>query len=185
MLAAHVEELRRFNERVLRGLPGTLRELEGRLAGGSPELVRDGLLELVPGVADRYGRVMAEGTADWYERARVAVVGGSFVAVPADLPDPDVVQRNVRWAAGALFVEDRVSPFQTLEGPLIRQVMGVGRNTVSLNARADRRARGWQRQARADSCARCQDLSGNIYPGGDADFPAHDNCRCVAVPVFR
>lgn len=182
--AAQVAELRQFNDRVLRSIPGAMRSIEESLAGAGPAAVRDGLLELVPAVTDRYGRVMGEGTAEWYERVRRSQVGGAFVASTAALPDPDVVRRNVKWAAGALFVEDRVSPFQTLVGSVERQVMGVGRNTILANSRADRAAAGWKRMAQADACSFCLLLSGRVYPNSNADFQAHDHCRCVAVPSF-
>lgn len=182
--AAQVTEMRRFNNQVLGSIPPSMRTLERRLSGAPPVAIRDGLLELVPGIADQYGRVMAEGTAEWYERARLSVVGGAFTARTGDLPDPDVVRRNVRWAAGALFVESRVSPFQTLVGSLERHVMDVGRTTVALNSRADPRASGWRRMAQADACGFCQLLSGRVYGGDHADFSAHDHCRCVAVPEW-
>lgn len=184
--ASKLRELRQFNAQVLRGVPDDMAALERALRGASPEAVRDGLLEVVPAIADRHGRLMATGSAEWYEDVRRSQLGGRFEARTAELPDPDVVRSNVRWAAGALFVENRVSPFETLAGSLERHVMDVGRETVALNTRHDRRAVGWNRVAQADGCDFCVMLSmnGAVYRKQTANFASHDNCRCSCAPSW-
>lgn len=181
-----LNELERFNVASVAGIPRELRTLEMSLAGASPQVARDALLEVAPAIADRHGRVMAAGSAEWYEQARRSQVGGTYAARTAPLPDPDVVRRNVLYAAGALFVADRVSPFQSLAGSLERHVMDVGRDTIKTNVDQDRRAAGWHRIARADGCDFCVMLAsrGSVYKKQTADFASHDNCRCQCAPSW-
>lgn len=183
---AQLNELTRFNDAAVRGIPGELRALERSLAGASPERARDALLEVAPVIADRHGRVVAEGSAEWFERVRRSEVGGGFAARPASLPDADVVRSNVRYLAGALFVDHLVSPFETLSGSLTRHVLDVGRETIAANTMADRRSVGWQRFAQPGGCEFCIMLAQNgaVYKRATADFASHDHCRCRCGPSW-
>lgn len=183
---AQLEELSRFNAAAVASIPVELRALRSSLAGASAEVSRDALLEVAPGLVDRHGALVAAGSAEWFERVRRSEVGGSFAARLGVLPDPDVVRRNVRWAAGALFEDGRVSPFETLAGSLSRQVLDVGRGTIRENVNRDPRAVGWNRIARADGCDFCVMLAGRggVYKKATADFASHDHCKCRAAPSW-
>lgn len=183
---SQLNELRRFNESVVAGIPGELRALERSLAGSSPEVMRDALLDVAPAIADRHGSVIAAGSAEWYEQVRRSEVGGSYAARPGALPDADVVRQNVRYAAGALFTGDRVSPFLSLRGSLERHVLDTGRGTIKANVDRDRTAVGWHRIARVTGCDFCVFLAqrGAVYMKQTADFASHDNCFCRAAPSW-
>lgn len=184
---SQVDELRRFNARVVSDIPRELRALEASVRGLSPETVRDALLDVAPAIADRHGSMAAAGSAEWYEQVRRSEVGGSFAARPGALPERAVIEQNVRYAAGALFVDQRVSPFTVLEGSLSRHVLDVGRRTIRSNVGRDRQAVGWSRMAQGDGCDFCVMLAGRpgaVYKKQTADFASHDNCRCYAAPSW-
>lgn len=184
--AAQVDELTRFNASVTAGIAVELRALGRAVGSASPEVARDALLEVAPSLVDRRGRLVAAGSAEWFERVRRSELGGTFSARLGPLPDPDVVRRNVRYAAGALFEVGRVSPFESLAGSLVRHVEDVSRGTVRENVMRDTRAVGWNRIARADGCDFCVMLSqrGAVYKKSTADFASHDKCRCRAAPSW-
>lgn len=179
-------ELERFNSAAVAGIPGELRALQGSLRGAAPERARDALLEVAPAIADRHGRVVAAGSAEWFEQVRRSQVGGSFTARPGALPDPGVVRQNVRYFAGALFLDSRVSPFDSLSGSLTRHVLDVGRDTIRNNTVRDTRAVGWQRIAQPDGCDFCIMTAqrGAVYKRSTADFASHDHCRCRCGPSW-
>jgi hypothetical protein len=62
-----------------------------------------------------------------------------------------------------------------------------GRATIVGASNADREAKGWERIAEAGACDFCLMLSGRgaVYSEATSDFPSHDNCKCVASPVFE
>lgn len=184
--AVQLNELQRFNNAAVAGIPGELRALRSSLRNASPEAARDALLEVAPAIADRHGRVIAAGSAEWYEQVRRSQVGGAFAASMASLPAADVIRQNVRYAAGALFVDHRVSPFESLTGSLTRHVMDVSRNTIRENTVRDTRSAGWQRLVELNGCDFCKMLGarGAVYKRRTADFASHDNCRCRAVPSW-
>jgi len=184
--AAQVDELTRFNASVTAGIAVELRSLGRSVGSAAPAVARDALLEVAPTLVDRRGQLMAAGSAEWFERVRRSELGGTFSARLGPLPDPDVVRRNVRYAAGALFEVGRVSPFESLAGALVRQVEDVSRGTIRENVNRDTRAVGWNRIARADGCDFCVMLAGRgaVYKRATADFASHDHCRCRAAPSW-
>lgn len=183
---AQAQELRSFNNGVLAGLSREFRGVERSLSGLSAERQRDALLDVAPGLVGKYGTASATGSAVWYERVRRSELGGTFSARQAAAPPSEVVRRNVRWAAGSLFLGTPDSAYDLLEGAMSRQVLGVSRETVSENVRRDPQAAGWQRIAQPDGCDFCVMLSqrGAVYKRGTADFASHDNCRCAALPSW-
>lgn len=184
--AAQLNELTRFNNATVAGIPGELRALRSSLRNASPEVTRDALLDLAPAIVDRHGQVIAAGSAEWYEQVRRSQVGGTFAATMAAPPAADVVRQNVRYFAGALFLDSRVSPFESLVGPLTRHVMDVSRETIRGNTIRDTRAAGWQRIAQPSGCDFCVMLAqrGAVYKRKTADFASHDNCRCRTSPSW-
>lgn len=188
--ATQLRKLREFNAAAVGRIPGELRALGSQLAGDRPDAIRDAFLEVVPGLADRHGQLVGAGSAEWYEAVRRSEIGGTFSARLGELPDQDVVRRNVRYAAGALFVPTEPDPMRkltdTLVGSLSRQVLDVGRGTIRDNTNRDSRAVGWNRIAQADGCKFCIMLSsrGAVYKKQSAGFASHDNCRCSASPSW-
>lgn len=68
-----------------------------------------------------------------------------------------------------------------------RQVLNGGRDVTQDMVDADEAALGWVRVTDGDPCAFCALLSsrGPVYKTeGTASFSAHDDCACIAKPVF-
>lgn len=79
----------------------------------------------------------------------------------------------------------------TVSGNAIRQVNNAGRDTMLQKVDADSVAQGWARVTRGpNTCAFCAMLASkgpNYRPytsQATAGFLAHDNCHCIAVPVY-
>lgn len=70
-----------------------------------------------------------------------------------------------------------------------RHIRQAGRDRVLQSVSADDRVAGWARMGTgAENCAFCDLLisRGPVYRSLDtASFSSHDNCDCIAVPVFR
>lgn len=141
------------------------------------------LRDVLPAVIAAYGAAAATLAADWYDEARTkAGVGGSFTAVPADIPDPGVAAL-LGWAAAS--AADLVA-FRTLvEGGMQRRIVNFSRLTVTGSSMADPKATGWQRVGTGE-CAFCRMLIGRgaVYSEATADFASHDHCHCSAVPAW-
>lgn len=156
-----------------------------RLGTDAPA-VEQALRDLLPALIDEYGTISAAVAADWYDDLRDDLgVGGRFQAIPADIPDVGA-QSLVGWA-GSKSVD--YATFQSLvEGGTQRRIANFARQTVTTSSIRDPRSRGWQRVG-VGACRDgfCDMLIGRgaIYSESGADFAAHDNCKCQAVPAFE
>jgi hypothetical protein len=166
------------------------RELDaffGSLNLERPEKARDALLQFVPFLVQRYGEGAASVAADWYDEVRAgANVRQRFRAQVADPVEPERVERMVRFAARHLFTGAAATALlPALAGPVERYTLSPARLTIIGASVRDPAASGWQRRARADGCDFCKALSwrGAVYRDA-ADFAAHNNCGCVAVPSW-
>lgn len=74
----------------------------------------------------------------------------------------------------------------TFSGASARFVLNGARNTITAAVANDPDATGWERLIEPDACSYCavQAAKGPFKPG-NRGFRAHDNCTCLAVPVFR
>ena len=160
------------------------------LAGQPPAVVREALLDLVPGVAVRYGDAAAALAMDYYEFAREAAeVPGMFIPTPAPLAPPERFEGSIRWAVGAVVGDD--PSFEALAGRLggsvSRAVVDVATDTLAGAAQTDTRSRGWSRILEPGACSFCRMLAdrGAVYSGETVRFASHDNCRCSVAPQFR
>lgn len=149
---------------------------------------RAALLDVLPELVLLYGEAAVALAADWYDDLReVEEVPGRFLAVPADLPGRDRTDALARWGISPLFqaVPDYDTARSKVAGGLQRIVADAARHTVILSTGADPRGKGWARRT-AGGCDFCQMLAGRgaVYSADTADFKSHDDCNCVAVPVF-
>lgn len=99
--------------------------------------------------------------------ARQAQSIGVNPATRLDRADPEILARAAEGAA--------------------RLALNAGRDYVIQTVEQDRLAVGWMRVTDGDPCAFCLVLAsrGPVYKSRTtAEFLAHDNCGCVAVPVF-
>lgn len=151
------------------------------------DLTRDALADVLPPLIDAYGAAAGTVAAEWYdERREQAAVRRAFTARVADLRDGGGGLALARFAVGPLFqAQPDLGRARTLlAGGLELRIANAARDTVMGSSYEDPSARGWQRET-AGGCPFCEMLAsrGEVY-GQGADFAAHDNCACVAVPAF-
>ena len=146
--------------------------------------VADAIYTHVPLIADRYGLAAGALAADWYEEMREAAeVRGTFAPILGELPGQGRWGALANWAASKDDIEALVA------GGLQRTILDVYRQTVMRSAISDPRADGWARFAGGGdgSCGFCMMLisRGAVYSKSTARFGSHDNCNCMAGPVWR
>lgn len=161
----------------------------GSLNLEKPEKVRDALLQYLPMLVRRYGQGAASVAADWYEEVRAgANVRTRFRAQVADPVEALRVERAVRFAAKHLFTAAPALALPALRAPLARYAVEPARMTIVQATERDPDAYGWARRTSAGSdCKFCKRLEarGATYRRSTADFAAHNDCNCVAVPNFN
>lgn len=140
---------------------------------------------------------------DYMARRATAGVRSPFRVLVASPPSAAEVAKNLDWATSRLWYEPdpvTVDAARTrAEGSATRMVLNTGRQTTVDAVTADRHARAWAREVRPDCCSFCALMAsrGAIYhsegtAGRNADsrftgtgsFKWHNNCHCVAAPVF-
>jgi hypothetical protein len=151
---------------------------------------------------------------DYVAARAAAGVRGGFRPVPADPAPLPQVSAMTGWATRDLrVVEPQTAPttpvppseevIQAAERDLVagaeRLVLNQARLTTVENVQRDREARGWAREVRPECCYFCALMAsrGAVYKsadtaGRDANqrftgtgrFKFHNNCSCVAVPIF-
>lgn len=156
------------------------------------------ITEAYPELVFPYLSASAELTAQWYDEQPSATSG--FVAEPAELPPPEQLAANARWA----LLQD--ATVTLLQGAATRALFGQSRATVLDNVDRERGAR-WARHASANACGFCRMLA-TRHTGPNTTFYTseeaatkvvgrygkprgaaklgdkyHDHCHCVAVPV--
>ncbi len=154
--------------------------------------VRDGLMDVLPGIIDGYHLSAATVAADWYDIQRLeAQVGKRFQAVMADVPTKERSQVLARWSVGPYFVDQApevAAPLalSKVSGAVQRLIADGARRTIIESAARDPKRVGWARETDGDSCEFCQMLAGRgaVYTSASADFESHDKCGCVGVPEF-
>lgn len=67
------------------------------------------LLEAVPAIVEKYGKMAATCAAEFYEGERMATVGGAYRARIAPMVDAEAVRAKVRYALGHLFPEGKMT----------------------------------------------------------------------------
>lgn len=149
---------------------------------------REALMDVLPALVDTYGSAAGTVAADWYDDSRAeAAVRGRFTAIPAELREPGT-DELARWGLSPLFGEnpDWGAARVLIGGGLQRRIANAGRETVMGSSVQDPSADGWQRTTAGDGCLFCQMLAGRaeLYSESTADFAAHDNCNCEAVPAW-
>lgn len=149
---------------------------------------RDALRDLLPDLTRTYGAAAAVLAADYYDDLREREgARGQFRAIPADTGDAGA-DELARWGVGPLFQDEPnwTGALALVAGGLQRRIANASRATVIESTIADPGADGWQRVVSPGSCEFCRMLSGNgtVYSEATADFGAHDDCNCGAVPAF-
>lgn len=149
----------------------------------------------VNAVIHRYAPMAATLAADTYDSARLAAKApGMFTPTLADPPDEQHVEDLMRWSTKGLWSRDqetlaeRVQVAQSRsESTVARLVEDVGRLTITYAVKDDPAAVGWVRTAAPGACAFCRMLAGRgpTYTSDTVGFRAHNDCHCMAMPVFE
>lgn len=71
-----------------------------------PKACKDVLVELVPAIVEKYGKMAALVACEYYETERGQAVGGGYRAKMAPVAEPEAVRAKVRYALGHLFEGD-------------------------------------------------------------------------------
>jgi hypothetical protein len=182
-----LDQLAGANRVLLRQLNSDVRSLASVIDLSNPVAARDGLLEVVPDLAQVYSEQAAVASAEWYEKVRRTQVGGEYYARIGEIPARAWVEDDVRWAAEHLFSGYDGQTFIELGEAINRKVLHASRDTINRNTTMyDREAAGWQRIARPAGCDFCVMLAqrGAVYRRSTADFAAHNNCNCKARPTW-
>lgn len=172
---------------------GQVNRLLVEIADPNPVVVRDLLVELLPGLVEPYVVAAGDLAATWYEDLRGRVEDSFFQAgVFGALVEPERVAAIARWSVTPLFDRSVESTVLTrAAGSVQRLVAGAGRETVRRNAARDRVRVGYARVPRPGCCAFCSMTAsrGAVYgseqSAGGVGNTFHDSCRCVVAPVFR
>lgn len=147
---------------------------------------RVALNDILPALIQQYGEAAAFVAAEWYDQARMkAGVAGRFSGIPMELPDPGA-PGLIAWAAKEATDLDTMLPL--VLGGVQKRIANAARGTVALSTTSDRASAGWQRVGTGSStCTFCQMVNGRgaVFTQATADFGAHDNDDCMAVPAWK
>jgi len=137
----------------------------------------------------QYARSSAALAARYYSAERVAAGLPRLTPRLASPPTAGQVETVMRWATKGLWQAqpDLVAVRTVVNGAAQKLAVDTGRNTLIEAIQADRRARGWAREAKPTACSFCAMLSirGAVYRSKQtAEFLAHDHCHCIPVPLF-
>lgn len=131
---------------------------------------------------------------DYVARRAAAGVRSPFTVTPAPVPTVEHFVNTLNYV-----YTDPQTVEQRLTAALPRLAVQTGRATTVEAVREDPQARAWARETRGDCCYFCAMLAsrGAVYKDehtagrdanesftGSGDFKFHNNCHCVAVPVF-
>lgn len=185
-----------------------LRDFWRSLGVDDPREIARLVREFAPELATSVALGTSALTADWYEDLRSeAAVAAAFAATALDAPPVDDVQDSLGYVLAPLFtavVEPEVAPAETFDrlALLVEEVItSADRQTVEANVAADPAGPRYARHASANACTFCRMLAtrGADYRTEESATRVvlqrrrntrelgekfHDNCRCVAVPVW-
>lgn len=152
-------------------------------SGASAEVA---LRDLLPAIITEYGALGAALAAEWYDEQRAkADVRGRFTAIPVESGDRGA-HALIGWALAE--ATDDAGLKGLILGGVQRRIADHLRYTVAGSAIADPAARGWQRIGTGSStCKFCEMVNGRgaVYSEATANFAAHDNDDCQAVPAWE
>lgn len=185
--AADIAALRSENAALADMAGEDIRELFASLDLEKPEGARDVLLETMPELTTVYGNATSTVAADWYDDIRYTErVPGDFRAVMGEPFPVEFVQKRVRYGAAHLFTETPTLMLPFLLNAMDKYVLQPGRDTVQQSTVRDPQASGWHRETSPGACNFCRMLAGRggVYKRSTANFAAHGNCGCSAVPSW-
>ncbi len=148
--------------------------------------VRDGLMDVLPGIINTHHLSAATVAADWYDVQRHDLGARKrFRAVIASEPTEARGGIMARWGVAPLFGGDPqvAAPIvlKKISGGLQRVILDGARQTIVGSVVKDPERVGWVRVGNGgcDWCA--QYIDGEVHYVEGYDFDAHDHCQCDAV----
>ncbi|MDB5716441.1 MAG: hypothetical protein JWO15_3838 [Sphingomonadales bacterium] len=152
---------------------------------GDAIAVRDGLMDVLPGLINTHHLTAATVAADWYDLQRHNLgVKKRFSAVVAEAPTDARGLVMARWAVGPMFgAGETAAPVVLVKvaGALQRVIQNGARQTITGSTASDPGRVGWLRVGNGE-CDWCQQyLDGEVHYAEGYDFDAHDHCQCDAV----
>lgn len=175
-------------------------QLRGMLPSVDPQAQWQQLVAWLFQLVQRSGRASATLAVHEYADARRAAgVTGSYRPFPAEPPPLAQVTRTAGWALHPVLqpvegaTADLTVVHDNLAAAVERLILDVGRDTITGNVEADRKAKGWARLTEPDACSWCALLAtrGAVYKSErsaatKADGEGyHTNCRCHVEAVFN
>lgn len=165
-----------------------LAEAFSTISVGTPDQVRDALLELVPALVHEHGEIAAAAAADWYEQMRAKAIPGTYRALTGDYPPFEQIEASVRYAAGELFGDDPATTLRLLEGAVQRLIKYQEDDTFRVNAEADPARPRFAFVPRPPmTCSWCDMLAsrGWVYLTQEtATASKHTHCDCTVTPSW-
>lgn len=158
-----------------------------RRSSGSWESRRLQMLDTVPDVVGFYSEGSAALAVDLYDDMRVGVEG-RFAATPVILDRTVRIRRGVAWASEPMSIDDDELAAARFAKLMRSEMARPYRDTIIENRQQDKACVGWRRVTRgAKSCSFCRMLAdrGAVYREETATFASHDDCMCIAAPVFK
>lgn len=144
-------------------------------------------------IRQRFGDSAGLASSYFQEFRQAEGATGTAAIVRPDPPPREVVAGAVRGAGLSGIMNARRAGFPVqaaadnglvkVSGTTASLVLAGGRKLITEAALGDRRARGWQRLTRGETCDFCRGLSGRVF-ASQADFETHDHCDCTAEPVY-
>lgn len=177
---------RHADEKIRKALLAELEAMWDQVKGWDPIAVENALVELLPGLVDKYGAAYAEVSAQWFE----ALIGER--ALLGESLRVEQVQRSVRWALRPYLQGATPSGASArVAGSVVRHAKQAGRDTLDASVRETPGvlyARRLQGPSHCDFCivlASRGPVYGSRLSAGDKwqgnEF--HDLCDCEIVPV--
>lgn len=149
--------------------------------------VRDGLMDVLPGIITAHHLSAATVAADWYDLQRHNLgAKRRFQAVMAAPPTHARGAIMARWGVSPMF--SGTGPdlaaglvLTKVSGGLQRVVANAARQSIVESVAKDPARVGWVRVGNGE-CDWCQQyLDGEVHYVEGYDFEAHDHCQCDAV----
>lgn len=162
-------------------------------------------IEAATSVIQEYAVMAGALSQELYLDAREdAGAESEFDPAPIDPPSEEQIESVLRWATSELWTGGSVEDARDrLDAGAEKLVLDTARDTTAADSIEDPAAAGWARIARPDACYWCAMLATRgvkdgrgVYSDRDTALIAgpgskrsgksyHDNCRCVAVPIFQ
>jgi hypothetical protein len=154
------------------------------------------LAPMIKSIIERHYRASAASAVSFYRRIHVAEKHGVAAVSPAPLDAGRLARMAGSMSNGTFrhqLNKQQRDPADaariagnTLSGASSRFALMGGRNTVIQAVATDPSAIGWERVLDDNPCSFCTMHAANgPYTPDMTDFHPHDNCNCVARPLFR